>query len=127
MVKTSKSKKVKDRGYASFFPKLAKKLGAAAKGDVHRELDKMFTFVLKSVTDAGQVILNEYATKEDTVKPKVLQAALAVLLHGELKTNAIQAGVAAEVARVEKVKSKASKKAGEKENTGKDEEGEKDE
>lgn len=100
MTKTGSKQKPKDRGFQSYFPKMCKKQAAGARSEVHRELEKMLYFALDVVIKNGHTVL-EY-TKDDTVKPKIIQAALSTLLHGELKTNAIGAGVAAEVARVKK-------------------------
>jgi len=106
-------KRIKDRGFVSYFPKLAKKADAAARADVHSELEKMLSFVLKGVTDAGATIMGEYDTKSDTVRPKLMQAALMTLLHGDLKSSAMQAGAEAVASKFKK-----SKKAGEAEKAG---------
>jgi len=67
----------------------------AAKSDVHHELEKMLYFTLNSITDAGAIILSEYDTKSDTLRPKLIKAALMTVLYGDIKESAHQAGVEA--------------------------------
>lgn len=107
---TRKAKKPKDRGFATYFPKMCKANKTAARSEVHKELEKMLYFALGSVVDGSSTILNEYATKEETVKPKIVQAALSTILCGDLKAAAIGAGVDAEVARIKKAKAAAAAK-----------------
>lgn len=107
--KQAVKQKSKDRGFTSYFPKLCKKHKIGARGEVHAELEKMFYFALESVVNCSNTILTEYAQKEDTVKPKIIQGALSTLMWGELKTGAMSAGAAAELARVQKAKMVAKK------------------
>ena len=105
----AKKTKAKERGFLGYFPKICKANGAAARTDVHREMEKMLSFAIASLVQNSNIILSDYATKEDTVKPKIVQAALETMLHGALKSKAIGAGVAAELARVQKAKKIAAK------------------
>ena len=107
----SNLKKKKERGFVSYFPKLAKKLGATARSDVHQELEKILYFALGRLTDAGEIILSDYALKCDTVRPKLIQAALMSSLHGNLKATAMQAGAEAVFSKFSKDKSKDAAKA----------------
>ena len=86
----------------SYFPKLSKKIGTGTKSEVNKELEKMMYFALSSVMDATKIVLDEYATKEDTIKARVIEAALSALLHGNLRDSAITAGSSAERTRMQK-------------------------
>ena len=106
-----KKTKVKERGFASYFPKICKAQNTAAKSDVHAELQKMTSFLLDAFVKNGSIVLNEYAVKDETVKPRVMQAVLETTLHGDLRTAAIEAGLAAELERVKKAKAEKKEEA----------------
>ena len=103
MVKAAK-KKIKERGFVSYFPKLAKKVGVGARSEVHHELEKMLHFALKTILDAGDVILSDYDQKCETVRPKLIQAAVMTSLHSDLKASAMTAGAEAVVRKFNKEK-----------------------
>ena len=105
----AKKTKMAERSNASYFRKLISKQNARARGAVVDELDKMMTFVLAELNKNVGSILRHY-NKVDTLKPRLFNAALNLMLHGELKTSATAAGTEALIKFVEAKKSKEALK-----------------
>ena len=90
---------MKERGFANFFPKIAKKVGACTKSEVNHELNELTLFALNKIIDTTKSIVNNYQKKECTVKVKVVRAALQALLTGDIKKQCIDAAEKVEAER----------------------------
>lgn len=90
-----KAKLPVDRSNVLNLKRLAKKHSTSIRGSACSELDLMLTHVAKKVTMNLESVVNLYAKKEETIKPKVLQAVLNVTLAPSLRTSACDAGAAA--------------------------------
>jgi preprotein translocase subunit SecF len=105
-----KAKKVKERGFTNYFPKIAKKIGVSTKSEVNTELNELTLFALKRIIDTTKSIVSNYQKKEGTVKVKVVRAALNALLTGDIKKKCLDAAEEVEVARATKAAEAKSKK-----------------
>lgn len=106
-----KKKKMLERSNLLYIKKLVKKSGASARGAVHNELNSMLTYVLTELTHNMNSITSCYSKKEETIKPKVVSAALSGLLYGELKTGACSSAQRSLAKFKTKAATKASKKS----------------
>ena len=106
----AKTKKVKERGFANFFPKIAKKVGACTKSEVNHELNELTLFALNKIIDTTKSIVNNYQKKEGTIKVRVVRAVLETLLTGDIKKQCIDAAEKVEAERALKAAEAKGKK-----------------
>ena len=90
----NKHTKLDERSNVIYFSKLLKKSKTSARSDVSRELNLMMTFLMKRLTADMTSIVTNYTKKEGTIRPKLVQSALQVMLAGDLRTDACDAGAA---------------------------------
>jgi hypothetical protein len=108
MGKAGIKKKTPERSNVSYMHKLVKKSGTSARGSVTNELNKMLTFLIENMNGNMATVLNRYAKKDDTVKAKLVQAAMKVMLTEDLRDDACEAGAAALVRFLEANKLKSA-------------------
>ena len=108
----SGAKKVKERSNVAYIQKLVKRSGAHARGAVTIELNRMLTFLIDRLTDDMGTITKTYAKMDDTIKPKLVNAALQSILTGKLRDAACDQATTSLVSFLDrnKVKSKRAAK-----------------
>ena len=107
----NKHTKLDERSNVMYFSKLLKKSKSSARSEVSRELNLMLSFLMKKLTEDMTSIVTNYTKKEGTIRPKLVQSALQVMLAGELRTDACDAGAATLQAFMNSTKVKKGKSA----------------
>ena len=98
--------KSKERSNLIYMQKLIKKSNTTARGAVQEELNSMLMFLMNNLNSSMGSILEHYVKKGDTLKSKVVQAALQATLSGELRELACNAGTEALAEFIESNKQK---------------------
>ena len=106
----AKAKSKPARSNASFLKKIVKQHNTSARGPAVQELDAMLTFLLQRFNGTVDCILQNYDKTSETIKAKVAQAAWQLLLTGDLRDVACDAGAEAVNKFLEKNKAAAAKK-----------------
>ena len=110
MAKSKAAKSKPARSNASFMRKIVKQHKTSARGPAIAELDNMLTFLLQNFNGTVATILDRYDTQSETVKAKCAQAAWQLMLRGDLRDTACDAGAEAVTKFLEKNKAVAAKK-----------------
>ena len=105
------AKKVVERSNVSYVQKILKTTKVAARGSVAGELNLMLSFLMNNMNSAMGSVVCHYSKKENTLRPKLAQAAFQALLHDELRTSACEAGAKALLDFAQKNASKSKKAA----------------
>lgn len=93
MGKNSKNyAKLDERSNVLYFNKLLKKSKVSARSNVAREMNLMLGFLLSKLNADVSSIVTNYAKKEQTIRPKLVQSAFQTMLVGNLRTEACESG-----------------------------------
>jgi len=105
----SGAKKMKERSNVAYMQKLVKRAGAHARGSVTVELNRMLSFLVDRLTEDMDTISKRYAKLEDTVKPRLVNAALQSILTGKLRDSACDEATTVLVSFLDRNKEKSAR------------------
>lgn len=89
-IKAGRVAKKAQRTNRSFLLKLLKTHDVSAKTEVVDELERMTEFLTEEVLHSMRVITTRYVKKNETVKPRLVQAGVQATLSGQLRDDACE-------------------------------------